>query len=198
MKTIGIISDTHGKLPSSAVAALRGEYAASQVFHHVAVDAQDDMVLAAQPCDLVAHAGDFGYAARAEQWIVDELCEIAPLVAVAGNCDYGEMYELNGRPLPQYAVFEECGVSCAMLHDPADLRAAVRGAGPTRPSFISPAPRVLVHGHTHEQKVILSADGTVTVCPGAISRPRGGNPATVAIVKVDDPGMVLTVDIVAV
>lgn len=40
-KTIGIISDTHRKLPAAAVAALRGEYAQSQAITRVMVDTQD-------------------------------------------------------------------------------------------------------------------------------------------------------------
>jgi putative phosphoesterase len=56
---IGVISDTHGQMRPSALAALKGS-------------------------DLIIHAGDVG---RPE--ILDELRAIAPVVAVRGNVDPG-------------------------------------------------------------------------------------------------------------
>jgi uncharacterized protein len=58
--TVGVISDTHGLLRPSAIAALRGS-------------------------DVILHAGDVG---RPE--ILEELRAIAPVVAVRGNVDYGD------------------------------------------------------------------------------------------------------------
>ena len=58
MKTIGVISDTHGVLRPEAVKALRG-------------------------VDLIIHAGDVG---RSD--ILDDLRQIAPVFAVRGNVDY--------------------------------------------------------------------------------------------------------------
>jgi putative phosphoesterase len=60
MKTIGVISDTHGVLRPEAVKTLRG-------------------------VDLVIHAGDVG-----RNDILDALRQIAPVVAVRGNTDYEE------------------------------------------------------------------------------------------------------------
>jgi uncharacterized protein len=60
MKTIGVISDTHGVLRPEAVKALRG-------------------------VDLIIHAGDVG---RSD--ILDTLRQIAPVFAVRGNTDYEE------------------------------------------------------------------------------------------------------------
>jgi putative phosphoesterase len=59
MRTIGIISDTHGLLRPEAVAALQGSA-------------------------LIIHAGDVG-----DPTILDELRRIAPVVAVRGNVDRG-------------------------------------------------------------------------------------------------------------
>lgn len=59
MKTIGVVSDTHGLLRPEAIAALRGS-------NHI------------------IHAGDVGDPA-----ILDRLREIATLVAVRGNVDHG-------------------------------------------------------------------------------------------------------------
>jgi putative phosphoesterase len=57
IKTIGLISDTHGLLRPQAVAALRGS-------------------------DLIIHAGDVG-----KPEILDELRKLAPVHAVRGNVD---------------------------------------------------------------------------------------------------------------
>jgi putative phosphoesterase len=59
MRTIGIISDTHGLLRPQAVAALQGSA-------------------------LIIHAGDVG-----DPTILDDLRRIAPVVAVRGNVDRG-------------------------------------------------------------------------------------------------------------
>jgi len=60
---IGIISDTHGFLPTAARRALAG-------------------------VDHIIHAGDIG-----GQHILDELELIAPVTAVYGNCDYPGDYD---------------------------------------------------------------------------------------------------------
>jgi putative phosphoesterase len=57
--TVGVISDTHDRLPSSAISAFR-------------------------KVDLIVHAGDIG----GEQ-ILTSLKKIAPVIAVCGNMDYG-------------------------------------------------------------------------------------------------------------
>ncbi len=57
--TIGVISDTHGLLRPSAIAALRGS-------------------------DVILHAGDVG-----GQDILDSLGELAPVHVVRGNTDHG-------------------------------------------------------------------------------------------------------------
>ena len=61
MRTIGVISDTHGLLRQEAVDALAGS-------------------------DLILHAGDVGDPA-----ILERLSAVAPLVSVFGNTDYGEL-----------------------------------------------------------------------------------------------------------
>ena len=57
---IGVISDTHGHVPSGV----------SKAFNAV---------------DLIIHAGDIG-----EQAVLDNLSKIAPVVAVRGNMDFGK------------------------------------------------------------------------------------------------------------
>lgn len=61
MRTIGVISDTHGLLRPQALEALAG-------------------------CDLILHAGDVG-----DAQILEELEGIAPVHAVYGNTDYGAL-----------------------------------------------------------------------------------------------------------
>lgn len=63
MRTIGVISDTHGQLRPEALAALAGS-------------------------DLVLHAGDVG-----DPDILAELGRIAPVHAVYGNTDWGALRE---------------------------------------------------------------------------------------------------------
>jgi putative phosphoesterase len=78
MKTVGVISDTHGLLRPEAVAALAG-------------------------VDLIIHAGDIG-----DPEIIDELRKIAPVHAIRGNVDRGywadefsptEIVEVDGQSL---------------------------------------------------------------------------------------------------
>src|ERR1700686_2080164 len=59
MRSVGVISDTHGLLRPQAIAALRG-------------------------CDPIMHAGDIG---RPD--LLDEAAQIAPVIAVRGNIDGG-------------------------------------------------------------------------------------------------------------
>jgi predicted phosphodiesterase len=58
--SIGVISDTHGRLPSGL----------SNAFKDV---------------DLIIHAGDIG-----EETVLDKLSKIAPVAAVRGNMDFGK------------------------------------------------------------------------------------------------------------
>ena len=192
MQVLGIISDTHGSLPEQALDALRGWYGPDQVVERMEVAAGFAPDDGADPasCDLIVHAGDIG-----AQWILDELRELAPLVAVLGNCDYPD-YWIEGKQVKQHAVGNLDGVGFAVLHKPEDLVAATRGAGPVRPAFIKPIPRLLIHGHTHIPKIEPQGSSYV-VCPGGISRPRGGRGACVARVYVED-GELLSIEIISI
>ncbi|MDR2587644.1 MAG: metallophosphatase family protein [Coriobacteriales bacterium] len=65
--TVGIVSDTHGRLPSAVLTAFAG-------------------------CDYILHAGDIG-----AQSVLDELEATAPVTAVLGNCDWPEHYTNAGE-----------------------------------------------------------------------------------------------------
>ena len=58
--SIGVISDTHGRIPSGVPSAFEG-------------------------VDLIIHAGDIG-----EEAVLDKLSKIAPVAAVRGNMDFGK------------------------------------------------------------------------------------------------------------
>ena len=196
MQTIGIVGDTHSKLNDNVLEAFSGDYLPDQVFAHLDIAHNDTVPLPACPCDIILHAGDIGYADTPAQWILDALQDIAPVIAVAGNCDYPDNYVLNGIDLPLYATFEVEGVSFAMLHTPADLNAAVWGRGVLTPAYIKPVPDVLIHGHTHELKIDSNRPGILTLSPGSPSKPHDGYPS-VMIMKVEG-GKILSVDAVRV
>ena len=194
MQTIGIVGDTHSKLNDSVLAAFSGDYRPDQVFARL--DIGNTELLSACPCDLILHAGDIGYADAPAQWILDALSDIAPVIAVAGNCDWPDKYTLNGKELPLYAAFEIENLSFAMLHTPADLNAAVWGRGALTPAYIKPVPDVLIHGHTHEVKIDSNRPGILTLSPGSPSKPHDGIPS-VMIMKVEG-GKILSVEAVRV
>jgi putative phosphoesterase len=142
---IGVLSDTHGALPPEVEKALQG-------------------------VDRIIHAGDIGGA-----WILDHLEAIAPVVAVRGNMDSGELeWRLQDR-----AVIQADDQRILVVHQAASvLRAGV-------PEGVT----VLVSGHTHRAGV--ERLGTLLhVNPGSAGgRSRDGRGPTVALLDctVDPP-----------
>lgn len=216
MQVVGIISDTHCKLPNEALAALRGSYDNSQVVERLLVDCVDGAwsegdpvpddiapLLEPAPCDLIVHAGDVGNSWDHAQWVLDALGEVAPVKAVLGNCDPDGIYEIEGRPVQRHAAFEVAGITFGVAHEPERLRAAINGNGPIAPPTIKPKPRVRIHGHTHEPALRRMGEG-VQVCPGSVSRPSGrrkdptGWYKSIAIVRIGAPGELLSAEIVMV
>jgi len=137
-KLIGVISDTHGLVRPQAIEALAG-------------------------VDMILHAGDIGNAA-----VLDELREIAPVVAVRGNNDKGEWAE----SLPNWEVIEIGSVSIYMLHDLKEID-------------ISPAGtfQVVISGHSHKP-VIEERRGVLYVNPGSAGPRRFNLPISMAHVEV--------------
>jgi putative phosphoesterase len=140
-KQIGIISDTHGLLRPEAVQALQG----------VAV---------------IFHAGDVG-----DPVILSELGKVAPVHAVRGNMDRGDLFE----QLPPALLKECCGVSFYALHDlmRLDINPAASGVD------------VVIHGHTHNASV-EKRKGVWYINPGCAGpNPKRGR-ASVSVIQVHD------------
>jgi putative phosphoesterase len=140
MPRIGLISDTHGLLRPEAVAYLRGS-------------------------DFLIHAGDIGDAA-----VLEQLRELAPVVAVRGNNDQGAWAEA----LAQTEVLEVDGVAVLVLHDVADLDLDPAAAG-----F-----RVVVFGHSHRPSS-ETRDGVLYVNPGSAGPRRFKLPICVGELRIE-------------
>lgn len=151
MRTIGVISDTHGLLRLEAVEALEGS-------------------------ELILHAGDVG-----DEAILERLGEIAPVHAVHGNTDGGDLRSL----LPPNTLVDlgaedgnvgqvgAKGPLAYVLHDLDDLD-------------LDPAASeiaMVVTGHTHEPRAD-KRNGVLYLNPGSAGPRRFRLPVTVARVVV--------------
>jgi len=153
VRTIGVISDTHGLLRPEAIRALEGSA-------------------------LILHAGDVG-----DPGILERLAEIAPVHAVRGNTDMGELR----RMLPATAMVDlgaadghpshagPAGPLAYVLHDLLDLDLEPEAAGVA----------VVVSGHTH-RPVAEEKGGVLYLNPGAAGPRRFTLPVTVARVTLDE------------
>jgi hypothetical protein len=135
---LAAVADTHGTLPASAASVLAG-------------------------VDRIVHAGDIG-----GQRILDELESIAPVTAVHGNMDTGE---LEWRLLDTAVLrLEETRILVA--HKASDVIA----------SGVPEGVSVVVSGHTHRPTVERVGD-VLFVNPGSAGgQNRDGRGATAAII----------------
>lgn len=138
---LGVISDTHGLLRPEALAALAGS-------------------------DRIVHAGDVG-----DRCILDELARIAPVTAVRGNVDRGDL----ARRLPPSATIEMAGMTLYVLHDRADLDFDPRNAG------IS----IVISGHTHAP-LLEERGGVLYLNPGSAGPRRFDLPVSIAILTLGE------------
>ena len=119
-------------------------------------------------CDHILHAGDI-----CDSGILDELRTLAPVTAVLGNNDYPEY----GEAVREEALFDLEGVRFLMTHTPRDLHTALRN----RKGSAAPGQKmvdVAIHGHTHVPELLTgeeAAPAGIILCPGSVSRPRGGS-----------------------
>ena len=140
-KTVGILSDTHGLLRPEVEKRLAG-------------------------CDHILHAGDVG-----DDEVLERLRQIAPVVAVRGNMDYGSW----SNALPVTEMVEIGTILFYILHDlyHLDLDPAAAGI------------HVVVSGHTHRPELIRQ-DGVFFLNPGSAGHRRHNYPVSMAIVGIED------------
>lgn len=110
---------------------------------------------------LIVHAGDVEHPEYLEA-----LKSIAPVYAVRGNCDH------KSFSTPESLSLE---IGCGLL------TAAHRA--PVARQALSPQSRVMVYGHTHIS-LIHDEGGLLVINPGSPNHPRGGLPASVAVLEV--------------
>ena len=119
----------------------------------------------------ILHAGDIGRPA-----IIEELEQVAPVTAVLGNTDSDPGWR-------ETEVVEVGRLRCLIRHivDPdARTRDWLARLAKIRPS-------VVLFGHTH-RPFCERRDRILFLNPGSASRPRGGSPASVAILHVESGG----------
>jgi hypothetical protein len=138
---VGVIADTHGLVRPEAVEALRS-------------------------ADVILHAGDVG-----GSHVLQELGEIAPVIAVKGNVDL----EAWARGLPDRRRLELGGATVLLLHD----RAAV-GPDPAAKGV-----QVVVFGHSH-QPLAEREHGVLWFNPGAAGPARFRLPVSLGLLEIGD------------
>jgi putative phosphoesterase len=112
---IGVIADTHGLF----------DPAIRRHFRHV---------------DHIFHAGDIG-----KRSVIEQLEQIAPVTAVSGNVDDGELHVF-----PSEAVFELAGLRIAIRH------ILYEGGKLTKEGRVfldQEKPDICIFGHTHQPKI---------------------------------------------
>ena len=140
---IGIISDTHSLLRNEVRDRLRG-------------------------CDMILHAGDV-----CDQWVLDELAQIAPVHAARGNNDWSLMH------LPVNNVVEVNGRKILITHIKSRILEDTSVYD------------MVVYGHTH--RYAESQDGnTLFLNPGSCGPRHFTQPITMALVDLDDDGFHVT------
>jgi hypothetical protein len=146
---LGVISDTHGLLRPEVF----------DVFAEV---------------DHILHGGDVGRPA-----ILDELGTIAPVTAVYGNTDGGDIRDR----LPQVATVELDGFTIVVTHGDQ-----FGSPTPERLQAAFPRAEIIVYGHTHRPLLTL-VDVVVTVMnPGGAGPRRFKLPPSVGILELE-PGI---------
>ncbi len=155
--TIGLVSDTHGWLDPELV----------EIFDDYEVDR-------------IVHAGDIG-----DEVILERLEEIAPVEAVRGNIDGGDL-----RFLPEERFFEVHGRTIAVLHIAGSPRRPRKRA---RELIRRDEPDVFVCGHSHIPAVDR-VDGALWLNPGAAGRHGFHTERFAAMLHVDEQTGELSMD----
>lgn len=120
--------------------------------------------------DLILHAGDID-----GPEVLDALQAIGRVVPVRGNMDNGSWAE----HLP-FEEFVEIGpVLVYLIHDRARISLDPESAGIN----------VVISGHTHRPETIRKK-GVLYLNPGSASFPRGGRPASIALLEIAESRIV--------
>ena len=119
-KTVGLISDTH--VPSRAKCIPKRVY---RIFENV---------------DFIVHAGDL-----VQLYVIDQLEQLAPVLAVHGNMDGPEV----SGALPRLSSLKVYGWKIGVMHDPGILF----GRGAMREIAKQKGFDVFVYGHTHNANI---------------------------------------------
>lgn len=136
-KIVGLIADTH--IPVKARKVPREVF---KIF--------DD-------AEYIVHAGDL-----VELSVIDELEQIAPVLAVYGNMDEPEIRER----LPKINSFKFFDWKIGVMHDPGTLFGIKKMCEIARQNSFD----VLVYGHTHSPHVKWEGD-TLFINPGSPTNP---------------------------
>ena len=136
-KTLGLISDTH--IPVRARNIPKKVF---EVFEKV---------------DFIVHAGDL-----VEISVIDDLEQLAPVLAVYGNMDGPE---IRGK-LPKLNSVKVFDWKIGVMHDPG----AIFGMGKMREIAKQNGFNILVHGHTHNSSIRWEGN-TLFINPGSPTNP---------------------------
>ena len=150
-KTIGLISDTH--IPS------RAQSLPKEVFTSF------------QNVDFIIHAGDL-----VELSVIDELEQIAPVLAVHGNMDGPEISNIIPN-LNSLKIFDR---KIGVIHDPDTMSGMDKMRELTKENGFD----VLVYGHTHNANIKWE-DKVLYINPGSPTNPSSLlNKPSVALLKI--------------
>jgi putative phosphoesterase len=151
-KVVGLISDTH--IP------VRAKKLPSRVFEVF------------EKADFIVHAGDL-----VELSIIDELEQMAPVLAVYGNMDGSEIRE----KLSKVNSAKICDWIIGVMHDPGALFGTIKMRQIARQNGFN----VLVYGHTHTPNIKWEGN-TLFINPGSPTNPIPPfiTKPTVAVLKI--------------
>jgi len=125
-------------------------------------------------CEAILHAGDLACGR-----VVAELEAIAPLHAVAGNCDWGET-----KALGPFRVVEFPFGAVVVAHGHRFPRERIH-EGMLEAYGSVKRLRLLLYGHTHIAAMERTSGGALIVNPGSASEPRDGPDASIALLDYD-------------
>ena len=151
-KTVGLISDTH--VPSRASRIPKMVF---KIFENV---------------DFIIHAGDL-----VKLYVIDELEQLAPVLAVHGNMDGPEV----SGALPKLNSLKIYGWKIGVMHDPNTMF----GRGKMREIARQNSFDAFVYGHTHNANI--KWEGKILyVNPGSPTNPMSSftNKPSVALLKI--------------